>query len=240
MANIELEQLWEQALNSEEFAADVPSLEELRAGTDKVLLPESLLNEEAVITGNDLDKIGEPLEILSEVQPIEQLKISLSSAEEQRDVRVAGAVKPVEKKAMEETDNFYVRVKELNVPAKIKLALYGNKTARTLLIRDTNKLIPLFVLQNSRLTEEEVLEFARNTNLDEQIFRNISSNGAWLRHYPIKLALVSNPKVAVDIALKWVKHLQERDLRRLAKSKNISQVVVSQCRKLLEKRDSVD
>ncbi len=137
----------------------------------------------------------------------------------------------------EQTENLYAIIKDMPIPGKIKLALFGNQTARTLLIRDTNKQIPQFVLKNARITENEILEMARNSNLDEAVHRGLANNPSWMKSYAIKLAIVSNPKVPIDISLRWVKHIQEKDLRRLSKSKNIPQVIASQCRKLLEKRE---
>ena len=128
----------------------------------------------------------------------------------------------------------YKIIADLSIPQKIKLALFGNLTARNLLIRDTNRQIPFFVLQNARVTENEIQEWARNTNLSDQILRQIASNPEWMKSYNIKVSIVSNPKVPIDASLKWVKFLQTADLRRLAKSKNIPQVIANQCRKMLD------
>jgi hypothetical protein len=131
----------------------------------------------------------------------------------------------------------HAQIKEMGIPQKIKLALLGNQMARGLLIRETNKQIPLFVLQNPRLTENEVYEFARNANLNEQVFRTIAGNAQWMKSPSVKYAIVSNPKTPMDVSIKWVKYLQVKELRNLAKSKNIPQVVVTQSRKLLEKHN---
>lgn len=129
-------------------------------------------------------------------------------------------------------------IREMTIPQKIKLALFGNKTARAFLLRDNStKTIPLLVLKNPRITETEINEIAKNTTVDEQVLRALAGDSTWMRNYSMKLSIVSNPKVPVDVALKWVKHIQQRDLRRLSRSKNLSQVVVAQCRKLLEKRE---
>lgn len=128
------------------------------------------------------------------------------------------------------------KVKDMSVPEKIKLALFGNKAARSLLIRDRNRQVPLFVLQNSRISEEEIVEIAKNTNIDELVFRAIANDSTWMKNYAVKLALVSNPRVPIDISLRWLKYLHDSDLRNLSRSRNISQVVATQCRKLMEKR----
>lgn len=127
-------------------------------------------------------------------------------------------------------------IREMSLPQKIKLALLGGQTARGILIRDTNRMIPQYVLENPKITENEVLDFAKNTQTDDQVLRLIGNNSSWTKSYALKYALVSNPKTPIDVALKWLKFLQEKDLGRLAKSKNVPQVVSSQCRKLLDKK----
>lgn len=124
----------------------------------------------------------------------------------------------------------------LPLPAKIKLALGGNKMARAILVRDTNKQIPLFVLENPQITENEIYEIAKNANIDDSVLRTIASNPKWMKSYQLKLAIVSNPKLPIDLSIKWVKFLQDTDLRKLSRSKNIPQVLASQCLKLLTQR----
>ena len=136
--------------------------------------------------------------------------------------------------------NIATYIRELRMPGKVKLALLGNQTARTLLIRDSNRLISLFVLENPRLTENEVFEFARNRDLHDSVVRTIAGNQSWMRNYAIKSAVVNNPKTPLDISLKWVKHLKEKDLRLLAKSRNIPHALAVQSRKLLERREQTN
>ena len=140
-------------------------------------------------------------------------------------------------KTAEKNKSFATLVKDLSIPQKIKLALFGNKMARSFLIRDTNRQVPLFVLQNPQLNEEEVVDFARNSNLDDSVLRYIANHPSWMKNYAIKLNIVANARVPVDLSLRWLKYLQERDLRNLARSKNVPSVIATQARKLLEKRD---
>jgi hypothetical protein len=130
------------------------------------------------------------------------------------------------------------QISQLDISQKTKLALLGNKSVRNILIRDSNQQVTLLVLQNPKLSLAEILDYAKNTNLDELVFREISKNSAWMRDYAVKLALVSNPRVPVDISLGWIKYLKDRDLRRVSRSKNVSAVVSSQCLRLCQKRSS--
>ncbi len=136
----------------------------------------------------------------------------------------------------EEEGTLAAQIREMSIPHKVKLALTGNKLARGLLIRDNNWMVASFVLENGQLTEGEVQEFAKNANLDQLVFRAIASRADWMRSYATKASLVSNPKTPVDVSIKWLKHLKDKDLRNLSKSKGVPQVITTQSRKLVEKR----
>ncbi len=129
-----------------------------------------------------------------------------------------------------------VRVRKLAVPARVKLALTGGKDARQILARDAVKLVQQCVLRNPRLTLEEVAAMAKNRSLHGELLRLIAGERDWVRQYSIRLALVQNPKTPLQVALGLMTGIQERDMRLLAKSKNVSTVVQSQARRVLLRR----
>jgi len=129
------------------------------------------------------------------------------------------------------------QIAAMTVGERIKLALKGNRDARALLIRDPNRLIQRFVLQNPRITDEEVIAIARNRNIDSELLHKIGEHRVWPRNYQVKLALVTNPKTPLATSIHFVNGLMERDLRFLAKSKNVAAAVVSQARRLIMLRD---
>ena len=133
--------------------------------------------------------------------------------------------------------SLYNQILHMTVGERLKLALKGNRDARTILIRDPNRLIQRFVLQNPRITDDEILALAKNRNLDHELLRKIGEHKNWARNYQVRLALVTNPKTPLATALHFVNRSAERDLRFLAKSKNVSATVVTQARRLLFNRD---
>jgi hypothetical protein len=133
--------------------------------------------------------------------------------------------------------SLYNQIVHMTVGERVKLALKGNRDARMILIRDPNRLIQRFVLKNPRITDDEVLMMARNRNLDTDLLRLIGDHKSWPRNYQIKLALVTNPKAPLATALHFVSNLMDRDIRFLAKSKNISSTIATQARRLLMQRD---
>ena len=58
--------------------------------------------------------------------------------------------------------------------------------------------------------------------------------------YPIALALVRNPKTPIGVALPLVNRLTLKDLRFLAKDRNVSDIIRKTAFRLGEKRASID
>ena len=132
-----------------------------------------------------------------------------------------------------ETQSLYAQILSMGTAEKIKLALRGNKDARLILARDGSKMIRRLVLMNPRISDAEVISVARNRSADEELLRLITQKREWMRNYQVRLALATNPKTPLVVAIRQISTLTERDLRNLAKSKNVSQTVAAQARRLL-------
>ena len=122
------------------------------------------------------------------------------------------------------------------VSQKIKAALLGNQTVRSMLIKDPNRLIALSVVKNPKLTEAEVVSIAANKAAHEDVIRHIAINREWLRNYQVKVHLVTNPKTPTPTALRFLPHLRMTELRSLVGNKNVPHVVAIQARSLYTKR----
>jgi hypothetical protein len=124
------------------------------------------------------------------------------------------------------------RIREMTVAEKVKLALKGNKDARAILLRDANKIIPRLVLQNPRISEDEILMLSRDRNTDEEVLRMIAGSRDWTKIYAVRAALVENARTPVNVALKLLVTLADREILRLAKSKNIPSVIATHARRI--------
>ena len=147
------------------------------------------------------------------------------------------ACSATENAAAEQYEDVRSIISKAKLPQKIKLALFGNSVCRGILIRDSSKMVQQFVLKNPRLQPREVDEFSRNPNIAEGVLRAIAGNSNWMKSYAVKFNLVTNPKTPGDIALKWLHYLNLGDLRRIAKSKNVPQVVSMTARKKVTEAD---
>ena len=143
------------------------------------------------------------------------------------DLLVEGATVP------RKSPSLYNEIAGMNVSQKLKLALRGNRDARTLLARDNNKIIRRFVLNNPMITEDEIISLARDKNSTEEVLRYISERGEWVKSYGVRRALATNPKTPLPIAQRNLATLLITDLARIARSKDIPQAVVIQARKMV-------
>jgi hypothetical protein len=141
---------------------------------------------------------------------------------------------PAPGKAVE--PSLLLQLQTMAVSEKIKLALRGNREARMLLIRDANKMIRRFVLQNPRVGDEEIIAIAKNRSADDELLRLIGDSRDWTKNYQVRLSLVTNPKTPLVIALRFVSGLAERDIRMLAKSKNVSQTVSAAAKRIVNQK----
>jgi hypothetical protein len=131
------------------------------------------------------------------------------------------------------------KIMKMNISEKIKLATKGNKEARTVLIRDSNKLVAVATIRSPRITEGEVLTQAQNKIAHDDVLRVICANREWLRMYTVKLALVKNPKVPQGISMRLLNQLHESDVKVLAKDKNVPGSVQMMAKKHIGKKESV-
>ena len=125
------------------------------------------------------------------------------------------------------------RLQEMTVSERIKLALRGNRETRQLLIRDPNRMIRRLVLQNPRMADDEIIAVAKNRSADDELLRIIAESRDWTKNYQVRLSLVSNPKTPLVLALRFLSGLQDRDIRMLAKSKNISATIANAAKRVV-------
>ena len=134
-------------------------------------------------------------------------------------------------------ESLLVRIRKMPVAMRVKLALSGNKEARQVLSHDSVKLVQACVLRNPRFTLEEALAMAKNRSLPGELLRIIADQRDWVRNYSVRLALVQNPKTPLQVALGLLNGIQDRDMRILAKSRNVPSVLQSQAKRNILRRE---
>jgi len=133
-------------------------------------------------------------------------------------------------------ESLYSKIMEMSVSEKIKLATLGNKEARNLLIKEANKLVLAAVINSPKLSDDEAIAHAGNRNLSKEVPRLIMKKKEFMKNYGVKFALVQNPKTPVPDAMKLLSHLREKDLRSIAKSKNVPSLIARTAMRRLSSR----
>jgi hypothetical protein len=135
-----------------------------------------------------------------------------------------------------ESELLFQLVRKMKLTEKLRFALRCGKEGRTLLIRDPNRAVQLAIISNPRITDSEVALIAWSRSIGEEVLRRIAENREWARHYPVRLALATNPKTPIAIATKLLPTLQPKDVSQIAKSKDVSALIAHGARRLLLQR----
>jgi regulator of extracellular matrix RemA (YlzA/DUF370 family) len=143
---------------------------------------------------------------------------------------------PEEKKISE---SLYGQIMKMTVSEKIKLATVGNREARNILIKDSNRIILSAVINSPKMTEDDALMYASNRSLSDEVIKLITLKKEFLQNYKIKLALVINPKTPPTLSLKLLNHIMEKDLRSIAKDKNVNPLISRQAMRTLAKKGKI-
>ncbi len=130
--------------------------------------------------------------------------------------------------------SIFVQILTMSVADKVQLAFKGNKTVRTILVRERNKLICSAVMRNPRMTENEVESIAGMKNVEDDVLRIIGMRRDWMSKYNIVLTLVKNPKAPIGVVLPLINRLTLRDLKGLKDDKGVSEAVRQNARRFFQ------
>jgi len=130
------------------------------------------------------------------------------------------------------------KISDLSPAGKIRLATLGNAFARAVLIRDTNHQVAMAAIRSPAVTDMEALRYASNRGLDDEIIRYIANNRSWVRLNGVKVALCNNPKCPLPVAMRFLPHLNVRDLKALSRSKGIPSALCTAAKQMLAQRNA--
>ena len=133
-------------------------------------------------------------------------------------------------------ESVFKQLLRMNPAQKLRAAFRVGREGRGILIRDTNRMVASAVLRNPRLTEEEVVNFAAQKGLSEDIMRQIGGSRAWMGSYSVVHNVVRNPKTPIAIAMNNLSRLVTKDLTRIVRDRNIQEIVRRSAKKHIEMR----
>lgn len=128
------------------------------------------------------------------------------------------------------------RILRMGMKDRVKLASKGDREARNILIRDPNRIVAQAVINNARITEQEVEKIAAMRTVPEEVLRQIGINRTWARNYSIMHNLARNPRTPLGNVISILSRLQLRDLQAITKNRNVSDAVRKQALRLTQAR----
>jgi hypothetical protein len=124
----------------------------------------------------------------------------------------------------------------MNARDRMKMAMKGDREARGILIRDSNRVVATAVIQNPRVTDQEVENIAAMRTVADEVLRLIAMNRNWARSYSIIHNLVRNPRTPIPTVISKLPHIRTKDLKNLSSNRNVSEAVRRQAVRLFEAR----
>ncbi|HZB45357.1 MAG TPA: hypothetical protein VE360_08945, partial [Pyrinomonadaceae bacterium] len=185
-----------------------------------------LIAEHIEVSDSDIDDSWLPSERLEELLD-ETFEQRAANAE-----RVLSEATAEDGDAAPERISLIRRIMLMKVKDRIKLAMKGDREARTALIRDSNKLVAVAVLHNPRITDQEVESISAMRTVNDEVPRVIGLNRAWARSYPIIHNLVRNPRTPLMTSMNILPRIYTRDLKALSGNRNVSDAIRRQANRI--------
>jgi hypothetical protein len=223
--------------------------EELRArgmgaAAEFIEAAESLTEEEGGLTLEDAWFIAGHIEVPDDEiddswLPSERLEELMEETFEQRAAAAERLVAEISAEAADAAPERLAlirRVMLMKVKDRIKLGMKGDREARTILIRDSNKVVSTAVINNPRITDQEVEAIAAMRTVSDEVLRLIAANRGWARQYPIIHNLARNPRTPLASAMGILQRLHSKDLKALSLNRNVTEAVRRQALRLSSAR----
>jgi hypothetical protein len=123
-----------------------------------------------------------------------------------------------------------------SIPAKIRAATLGDASARAIAIRSPIRVVAAAAVKAPGVTDIEIVRWAGNPNLVEDVPRYIATQREWTKMYGVKVSLCRNPKAPISEIMRFIPFLREKDLKNLARSRGVPAAIVAQARKIVMQR----
>ncbi len=128
------------------------------------------------------------------------------------------------------------RIQKMTVGEKIKMALKGNKEARSVLVKDTNREVFMSVLENPGIKDSEIELLAKNTGTNSEILRVVGRNREWTSNRNVVKSLLLNSKTPVDVSVRFLPRMSLRDLEMIDKSRSLPSSLRANAKRLIAQK----
>ena len=128
------------------------------------------------------------------------------------------------------------RLMFMNARDRMKMAMKGDREARGILVRDSNKMVAAAVINNPRINDQEIEAISAMRSVSGDVLRLISVNRNWARAYSIIHNLVRNPRCPVPTVMGILPRIRTKDLTMLSQNRNVSEAIRRQATRLAASR----
>ena len=200
------------------------------AGGDLTLEDAWLIAQHIEVSDDDLDDSWLPAERYEELVPETAATASANVQRIIENERLEGGEVSAERVSL------IRKIMFMNTKDRIKLGMKGDREARSILIRDANKVVSSAVVNNPRITEHEIENIASMRTVADEVLRLIAMNRTWARAYPIIHNLARNPRTPIPTVLNILPRIRTKDLLGLTQNRNVSEAVRRQAYRLQQAR----
>jgi hypothetical protein len=158
---------------------------------------------------------------------------TVPAADEDDDAPLVGGGETSDPAESDDEKTTVQRIAAMTVAQRVVAAMKGTREERSILIRDSNKLVNAAVLSSPKLSESEVEAIAKMTSVSEEVLRIIGRTRAWMKNYTIAAALARNAKTPVALSMNLLSRLNDKDLRAITTDRNVPDVIRTSARRKL-------
>lgn len=119
------------------------------------------------------------------------------------------------------------------------LARRPSRAALDRLLRDPHPMVIHNVLDNPRVTEDDVVRLAARRPAYPDVLAEIARHVGWSQRARVRMSLVQNPATPAEIAVPMVRLLIRPELSQVAAAPGVPAIVRAAARELLERRPPV-
>ncbi len=119
------------------------------------------------------------------------------------------------------------------------LARRPSRAAFDELLRDPHPMVVQNLLQNPRLTEDDVIRMVARRPAHAEAIMEVARHAVWSQRARVRMAIVQNPGAPPELAVPLVRLLIRPELEQVVSAPDVPAVVRAAARELLERRPPV-
>lgn len=213
-------------------AAEFFETAELRTATGELSLEDAwLMAEHIEVSDAELDDSWLPSERYEETSAESAAEHAAAVQRVIENERIESGFEPASERIA-----LIRRLMSMNARDRMKLARKGDREARSILIRDPNRVVAAAVINNPRITDQEAENIASMRTVSDEVLRLVAMNRGWARSYTIIHNLTRNPRPPIPISIGILPRIRTKDLQNLSQNRNVSEAARRQALRLAQTR----